>query len=346
MHGGYVMWRRLWVAVVIATWVGVAPAQSPPARPAPQPSGEILIQKTAGQPERRLRLLKFNTGPDGERVADLQDLGTGARYTVPVAALAGMTRAPAGPTDAAQTTPPPALPSVRPAAPSSKFPTSLPLPEPSPGSHSPFTARQLTPTPQPRSRPQPAGPTPVAPGSLDTPLTALVVAPAGRPIEPPPLVIPTLVPTAMLDAEPPRRPPVAYVPPVPAAPAPVQPVAFHMPAAPAVAAWQMTRAEQMRAEVEPYTSELVNALRPSVRERAATALANGRHASNPEVKQLLARTAMTDPAPTVQAHCVRLLAALGYHAADYVEFLEASRGSDHTGLRQAAAIALAKLAPR
>jgi hypothetical protein len=102
----------------------------------------------------------------------------------------------------------------------------------------------------------------------------------------------------------------------------------------------------MWAEVEPWAADLANALRPSVRERAATALAGGRHASHPEVKKLLAQAAMTDPAGSVQAHCVRVLAALGYHAPEYVEFLQASVGGTHPALKQAAASALARLTPR
>lgn len=342
--------RRVWAGLVLAAWVGTAPAQSPPARPAaPQPAGDILIQKTAGQPERRLRLLRMDTGPDGERVADVQDLGTGARYTLPAAALAGMTRVAGGPT-----TSPTAAAPAKPAAPAGKFPTSLPLPEPTPGGHSPFVSRPLTQPPELRPRPQPAAPArpatpsgPVVPASLDTPLTALVAAPARpvepvHPIEPPPLALPTPVPPPPMPAAEPVAPPP---------PPDVQPVRFQVslpviPSPSSAAPWQTTRAEQMRAEIEPYTNDLVNALRPSVRERAATALANCRHASQPEVKQFLARTAMTDPAPGVQAHCVGILAKLGYHDREYVEFLEVALGGESPVLRQAAAAALAKLAPR
>lgn len=369
------MWR-VWAGLLIACGAGVAPAQwattggtPPPARPAAQPASDVLVQKTAGQPERRLRLLKVGNGPDGERFADLQDVATGAKFTVPYAALAGMKRA----TDVAPPSPPPP-PAAKPAG-GGKFPTSLAAPEPSPGGYSPFAAKPIPlpeTRPQPKSRwgdlpptvaPPPIAPPPIAPpqpvtatppmpvappqpmpatlpqpvpavaGSLDTPLTALVAAPA-QPVQV-------------------AAPPVAEPPPAVALPTVAEPPAvlrMSFPAAPAYAppspSWPPGLADQMRAETEPYAHDLTHALRPSLRERAATALFNGRHASHPEVKQLLAQVAATDPAPTVQAHCVRLLSALGYHSREHVEFLESAAGSDHAGLRQAANTALAKLTPR
>lgn len=357
------MWR-VWTGLVFAAWVGIAPAQSQPARPAaPQPAGDILVQKTAGQPDRRLRLLRIDTGPDGQRVADVQDLTSGAKYTLPAAALSGMKREVVV---VANPTPPSPPAAKQPVAIHGKFPTSLPLPEPTAGSHSPFVNRPLHPTPEPRPRPQtgwaePQRPVaPTQPVALGTPLTTLVATPTTpQPVTPqvepaPPLTRTTrsaaLPPFALADSTPApaSEPPVSL--PTPAAvrltvpdPAPPQLVQH---TTLSLAPWQLSRAEQMRAEIEPYTSDLVNALRPSVRERAATTLANCRHASSPEVKQLLARTAITDPSPTVQAHCVSILTALGYHERDYVEFLELSLGSDTPRLRQAAAAALAKLAPR
>ena len=363
--------RRVWVGLLFAAWVGVAAAQPPDV---------VLIQKTAGQPDRKLKLIKMLDGAEGERFAEVQDVASGARYQLPMAALAGMTRVAAEP-----------APAAKPAASGGKFPTSLPLPAPPAGGFSPFASRPL-PTAQPTPRPRPA-----APAGLDTPLTAMVGGPppaptpgealtlpaptraatpappatvaalvrqrfdAGRPTEPtvvpqplfpthtPPATLAVLPPfPAMEPAAPPQPMPAAAPKPMPAAaPAPppeppMQPAGFHL-AVPPPAAWP---ADAMQAEIEPYTTDLQSALRPSVRERAATYLANCRHASRPEVKQLLAQAAATDPAPAVQAHCVRILSALGYHAREHVEFLEVALGSDHTGLRQAAAAALAKLTPR
>lgn len=348
--------RRLWAGLLFAAWVGVAAAQPPP--------DVVLVQKTAGQPDRKLKLIKMLDGADGDRLAEVQDVASGIRYQLPAAALAGMTRATADPT-----------PAAKPPSSGGKFPTSLPTP--TAGGFSPFTSRPL-----PSARPAP----PPRPSGLDTPLTAMVGGP--RPLTPgEALTLPT--PTratapvqpasvaALLrqkyDADksaPPvvEPPPLFAVPPPPplapvvalptlaavkpfAAPQPMpapppepsaQAVGFSL-AVPPPAAWP---ADPLSAEIEPYARDLRTALRPSVRERAASYLANCRHASRPEVKQLLAQTAATDPAPAVQAHCVRILSGLGYHAREHVEFLEVSLGSDHTGLRQAAAAALGKLAPK
>ena len=103
---------------------------------------------------------------------------------------------------------------------------------------------------------------------------------------------------------------------------------------------------RMSAEVGPWLGELKTALRPSVREVAASALVNGRYASRPQVKAALAAAAMTDPAASVRAHCVGLLTRLGYHEPDYVRHLQAAAGSDSAEVRTAARLALARLAPR
>ena len=197
--------RRVWSGLVFAVWVGAAAAQ-PPRPAAPQAADVILVQKTAGQPERRLKLVKMFAGSDGERLAEVQDVASGARYQVPVSALAGMTRAPAA-----------AEPAKPPLAPGGKFPTSLPLPEPSAGGHSPFAARPLPTAAPPRPMPQPQ-PAPTA-AALDTPLTALV---GGRPAAPvaaltPPPTRAVALPTPMPQ---PMPAPVEPVRPVVAAPAP------------------------------------------------------------------------------------------------------------------------------
>ena len=104
--------------------------------------------------------------------------------------------------------------------------------------------------------------------------------------------------------------------------------------------------DAMESEVEPAVRELFTALRPSLRERAATALAECRYGSRPEIKALLARAALLDPAASVRAHCIRKLSALGYHEASYLEYLGSCADSGQPDVKVAAATALARLTPR
>jgi hypothetical protein len=103
---------------------------------------------------------------------------------------------------------------------------------------------------------------------------------------------------------------------------------------------------QMVEEIQPFVNDLSNALRPSLRERAATGLAEGRYGSTPGVKATLARAALTDPAPSVRAHCISLLSKLGYHESSYLDFLATCADSGHAIVKQAAIDALAKLQRR
>lgn len=138
----------------------------------------------------------------------------------------------------------------------------------------------------------------------------------------------------------PIRPPVPPRPTVPVyttVPTLMPPVPPHATPYPSVAA-------AVQADTQAFADDLANALRPSVRETAATGLAEGRHGWRPEIKQLLANAAMNDPAVSVQVRCVTLLATLGYHEPGYVEFLEAAAGTAPDRLRRAARAALARLA--
>lgn len=95
--------------------------------------------------------------------------------------------------------------------------------------------------------------------------------------------------------------------------------------------------------------QLVTALRPSVRVNAALGLADMRYAARPEVKAVLARAAMTDPAAMVRTVCVRALAALGHNEPAYVEYLRQTARADGDApeqLRMAAAFALHAVTPR
>lgn len=104
--------------------------------------------------------------------------------------------------------------------------------------------------------------------------------------------------------------------------------------------------QQLMNETKQHVYDLYTAVRPSLRVDAATALAEGRFASRPEVKQVLAKAALADPAPSVRAHCIRLLSALGYHDSEYVEYLRSCEQAGNATVRVSATIALARLTPR
>ncbi len=103
----------------------------------------------------------------------------------------------------------------------------------------------------------------------------------------------------------------------------------------------------MADEIQPFVHNLFTAMRPSIRERGATALAECRFGSKPEVKAIIARAALLDPAPNVRATCIKLLSTLGYHETTYLDFLDACcSDSGHPQVKQAAIDALAKLTSR
>jgi hypothetical protein len=105
--------------------------------------------------------------------------------------------------------------------------------------------------------------------------------------------------------------------------------------------------QQLAEDTKQYVYDLYTAVRPSLREDAASALAGGRFASRPEVKQVLAKAVIADPAPSVKAHCIRLLSDLGYHEYEYVNYLHTCvRDAQQPILQVAASSALARLAPK
>jgi hypothetical protein len=97
--------RRVWVGSLATTaaWVGFATAQAPPANPPAGSSsntavdGPVYVMKTAGQPERRVQVVKSEKLPDGTYLTDVKDLASGVVYTLTNPNVLGTT-----------TTPPPA----------------------------------------------------------------------------------------------------------------------------------------------------------------------------------------------------------------------------------------------
>jgi len=104
--------------------------------------------------------------------------------------------------------------------------------------------------------------------------------------------------------------------------------------------------DRMEDETKAVVADLTKALMPSVRERAATALAESRYGWKPEIKTHLATAARHDPAPSVRAHCIGLLAKLGYHESLYLAYLEEVAATGSPEVQKAAKAALTKLAPR
>lgn len=103
---------------------------------------------------------------------------------------------------------------------------------------------------------------------------------------------------------------------------------------------------RMKAETADAMTALQSAVRPTARQDAATALAEGRYADKMEIKMALAQSAMHDPAPVVRAHCIDCLSKLGYCAPDYVDHLRQCAMGTDSCLKVAASNAMMKLEPK
>jgi hypothetical protein len=325
---------RVWVKAVAAVGASAAFAAGQP--PSPQVSvtppalalppgaadgpqeGVVITVRTTGQRERKVRVVRKIRTDAGELLADLHDLTTGARYTVPVEVLAAMAR----PLPRTASSPP-----VTAQAPARWKPASG-------GQPSGPTATSYNPFPRPTSVPREGRPpvkTALPPHGLST-----GVSPGPAVQRPSP---PTVKSSAVQLDTPPSAP--ALVNKVRPATLVTDPVPFHLVPGPQAAA-----GDPMAEETGPYLRELFGALRPSIREWAATALAEGRYGSRTEVKAQLAKAAAEDPCPDVRAHCVRLLARLGYHEPRYVGDLAAWAESGPSPVKIAARDALTGLAAK
>jgi hypothetical protein len=442
------MTRWISTGALAFAWAGFAAGQNPtPARVASEVEtatagpqvGEVFTFRTAGQPERRVRLQRVVGTPEADGLADVQDLGTGARYSIPLKIVAMMARASVPETSSPGTIP--VEPSLKPGSASALPGLVQTLPNAPPAANengrprtavstvrprfsttatqqasrsadprsalpAPTNVRNLmkpdaaVPVPSARTAPPVravAVPSPVPTFTLaqrlksDAPVAVVRPAPVYPPVltvESSPDAVEARAATVGLRAVPPSvaveldespivvaasqpaptpsaagvrapqatiapadyvvAPPDAYGPP-PATPldAPLPPpVELASRVVPAEPLPSPTVPAQMLEEVQPFVNELFQALRPSLRERAATALAEGRYGSRPEVKATLAYAALTDPAPDVRAHCIAQLAKLGYHEASYLAYLDACAASGHAVVKQAAVAALTKLTSR
>lgn len=373
--------------------------------------GEILILRTAGQPERHVQVMRISSIPDGPTVVDVKDRVSGTTYTLPLAAFAGARRGssmlPGTSADAypqtisgsvvmkdktvqsparsseATTRETPAMPAESTLSAANPHPPAAfqryPFPANQPAAARPqLTHQRVQPWPQ------------MLPGrgtsdvSRQAPVGNGVVVPVTpRLSQQPAATAKTESLGVTNDAITDRSECIAELPAIerlrhtinaagqatratatttnagdsPVASATVASrsseatVAVGVPRSQKHAEWgslafQRLSSAQMAAEVAPYIQELQNALRPSQREFAATALAEGRYGSRPEVKAVLAQAAMTDPAPSVRAHCITLLSSLGYHERKYLDFLRAAASTEVAQVKSAAVTALARLTPR
>lgn len=371
-------------AAVAVGWTGAATAQ--PLTPAALANtgtavapndGDVLLMRTTGQPERQLKVLKRSTFSDGESLVDVRDTTSGQTFTIPGKLADLLPRYAAGKTPPAAAPEPgiaPAAP-VAPAVAPSLNPAPLPAPQP---------RQTLPPNPTPAPRPSETVWKPVAADTAPLPL----VAPPTTPPALVPIGSAAVNPAAPVPAPPAqvaptdRWKPIPLPPPPPMAPSPTpnppgdddgivargqMPDAPTRPATPRTYTWATAApspaterggaadspadglSDIVRREMRPMADQLANALRPSVRVNAALGLADMRYSARPEVKAVLAKAAMSDPAAFVRTVCVRALARLGYNESGYVEYLrDTARGHTQAPeqLRLAALDALRVVTPR
>ena len=369
--------RNRWMArgaIALLLGGGHLVAQSPTvatvpaalAQPRPAADSPIVLMRTAGQPDRQLKVLRLSNYPDGESVAEVQDAQTGQIFTLPgkvVAALPKAANAAAPPVIVAPPTPvpphtrptlfapPPAKP-IAPTAPKLDEPpmpkvTYIPAPEPTPKAE-----EKLPPAiPPPAVVPSPGASLVWRPRPAETPaLGPITPVEAPKPDRWQPAkrmnlqsslspVTRTIVRATHHTGHDDDDPPAVRVlkPSVMEERAELLPVAYYR-----------TVESQIREETQGYVYDLGAALRPSIREDAAICLAESRYGGRREVKTVLAKAAIADPAPSVRAKCIELLMRLGYHDPEYMEYLQSASvpGEAPTLVRTAAKEALAKLAPR
>ena len=313
------MMRRAWAlaaAGVVAGWAG---AQTPTTAPSPKPAtpkagteaapgAGVMVLKTAGQPDRKVRVVRSTKSADGRVVTEVKDVATGETLLVSDTSKGGRTDAVVATT--------PQLPPVKPSnfvadvkgAPTALIPKAK-VRESDPllngGSKSPAAMTVAT-----KSKPT------ETPKALPATMPSAVAAKAAAP-SPFPAVLPANAIAKAGDAVHVILP-VGYV-----------PAEF-----------------RMKDETAGSVATLQQAARPTLRQDAATALAEGRFGTRPEIKSILAGAAMHDPAPVVRAHCVTCLSKLGYCEPQYVAFLRQGTVDTDPGVKAAVAEALAKLEPR
>ncbi len=307
-------------------------------------SGPILVMRTAGQNDRQIRVLKVKSYSDGESLAEVQDVQTGQEFTLPGKMLAKLPKLEAAPIAKA-------APAIQPAPAATLQPAQVAKSDERVIKVAPSPVVQVRPDPwraagekrQSQVVPKDSWQQSLTPFLVDRPRAEIARAesplfPTGRAILEPEAPAGVIV---RAQAEEPATG-VAHVQLRPQ----VKEEREVVPAGYANERNRRTLAEQMFEETKGYIHELSTAIRPTLRQDAATGLAEGRFGWRPEVKQVLARAAAADPAPSVRAHCIALLSKLGYTDPGYVDFLRASTDSSNPLMKTASAEALRKLQPR
>ena len=309
------------------TWSAAPPAApAAPVAPAAQAGDGTIIMKTAGQPDRRVKVLRSDRMPDGKVLTEVKDLASGEIYTI-------TDTAPGGSLDTAP----------RPTTPAAQRPILGKV----------FGAKDAKDAPPPRAKDRPADPLLAGRPADGTPTPApaaeqkprlfgrvfgkstpaadpVVAAPAGRPVVPP--ARPATAAPAM---------PPAFQQATPAGPVAQGPIQASM-----TEQQSIVPEEQMRREIAQYMHDLQNHPRPSFRMEAATGLCDGRYASREETKRAVATAVVNDPAGVVRGHCIDCLSKLGYADPEYVRRLQLWANDPEPAVQRAAREALAKLTPK
>ena len=285
----------------------VRSATPPPGASVPEPGTMVL--RTKGQPDRKVVIVKSTKTDNGRVFTEVRDVATGETFLVADQSAGGMKDAPAK------------TPNVAKPAPSAdaKKAASLPKAKPRDGDPllSPAKAKDVSAS---KAKPVAAAPAPAKAEPKKLPASAMKTDAKAMPSpyaadKPQPMMMPK---------------PVAANDPIHV----VLPVGFVPPEF------------RMKAESADTMTTLQSAMRPTARQDAATALAEGRYADRREIKMALAQSAMHDPAPVVRAHCIDCLSKLGYCAPDYVGHLRQCAMGSEACLKVSASNAMMKLEPK
>lgn len=225
-------WLQRWAVMVGVACGGATAAQpsgtpaalaggsSPPPAVSPPTGGptapeKVLVIRTSGQPDRQVRVLNVSTFSDGESIADVQDLATGQRFSIPGPMLAYLQKqtgsAPATAPHTREVATAAGTPSR--AVPPTPQPQPAPTPLPQPPPHAPSASTVTRPaepivSPTPVRKPdvwRSTGETAVATPPPNAP-TPQPVQPTAQTVRPAPAVAPTPVPGPRRDVWSPIRP--------------------------------------------------------------------------------------------------------------------------------------------
>lgn len=285
---------------------------SAPASQAPAPGTMVL--RTKGQPDRKVVIIKSTKTDNGRVFTEVRDIATGETFLVADQTAGGAKDVPAKNPNASM----PTMPKAAPKPEAKKAAASPPKAKPRDGDPLLSTAKAKEVPASKAKSVVAASPAKAEPKKL--PASAMKAEANAMPS---PFAADKPQPVLMPKTAPANDPihvvlPVGYVPPE----------------------------FRMKTETADTMTTLQSAMRPTARQDAATALAEGRYADKMEIKMALAHSAMHDPAPVVRAHCIDCLSKLGYCAPDYVDHLRQCSMASEMCLKVAATNALAKLEPK